>query len=181
MKRRDFIVKTTGAAAVTASYSQLFAQVQELTAATTAQANYDVIVLGVGSMGASACYNLAKRGIKVLGLEQFDIPHELGSHAGQSRIIRKAYGEGSSYVPLLERAYKNWQALEEETGSQVYFKTGLAYFGTADDPFINTVIGSSEAYKIPLANSPRQGATKDFLSLNYPRITRDYLSPMPGF
>jgi sarcosine oxidase len=52
--------------------------------------SYDVIVIGVGSMGSAACYYLSKRGYKVLGLEQFDISHEFGSHAGQSRIIRKA-------------------------------------------------------------------------------------------
>ncbi|HCZ34909.1 MAG TPA: N-methyl-L-tryptophan oxidase, partial [Cytophagales bacterium] len=53
-------------------------------------ASYDVIVIGVGSMGSAACYYLAKSGVKVLGIEQFSIPHENGSHAGQSRIIRKA-------------------------------------------------------------------------------------------
>ena len=53
-------------------------------------------------MGAAACWYLAKGDYKVLGLEQFDIPHEQGSHAGQSRIIRKAYFEHSGYVPLLE-------------------------------------------------------------------------------
>ena len=90
--------------------------------------HYDAIVIGVGSMGASACYHLAKQGHSVLGLEQFDITHELGSHAGQSRIIRKAYGEATVYVPLLQRAYENWAALEAETGSQVFFKTGMVYF-----------------------------------------------------
>jgi len=90
MKRRDFIIKTSGVAAGSLSYSGLYAQVQKQIEPTVDQKNYDVIVLGVGSMGSSACYHLAKRGFKVLGLEQFDIPHELGSHAGQSRIIRKA-------------------------------------------------------------------------------------------
>ncbi len=119
MKRRDFILKASGVGAASLSYSQLYASIQKQVASTTNEVSYDVIVLGVGSMGSSACYHLAKKGLKVLGLEQFDIPHELGSHAGQSRIIRKAYGEGSDYVPLLERAYKNWQTLESETGSQV--------------------------------------------------------------
>ncbi len=59
--------------------------------------HFDVIVIGVGSMGSSACYHLAQRGYKVLGIEQFDITHEYGSHAGQSRIIRKAYFENSDY------------------------------------------------------------------------------------
>ena len=77
------------------------------------QTTFDVIVLGVGSMGSSTCYYLAKQGVKVLGLEQFDIPHELGSHAGQSRIIRKAYFEHSDYVPLLQQAYKNWKHLNK--------------------------------------------------------------------
>jgi sarcosine oxidase len=67
---------------------------------------YDVIVIGVGSMGSATCYHLAKAGIKVLGLEQFEIPNELSSHTGQSRIIRKAYFEHPDYVPLLERAYE---------------------------------------------------------------------------
>ena len=76
-------------------------------------------------MGSATCYYLSKRGYKVLGLEQFDISHEFGSHAGQSRIIRKAYFEHPDYVPLLERAYENWEQLENETGEQLYFKTGL--------------------------------------------------------
>ncbi|MCA6463053.1 MAG: FAD-dependent oxidoreductase, partial [Chitinophagaceae bacterium] len=100
---------------------------------------FDVIVLGVGSMGAATCYQLAERGYKVLGLEQFDIPHELGSHGGQSRIIRKAYAEHPDYVPLLERAYQNWKSLEAITGEQVYFKTGLLYCGKTNDPFIKGV------------------------------------------
>src|SRR6516225_10587957 len=87
------------------------------------QRNFDVIVFGVGSMGSSTCYYLAKQGVRVLGLEQFDIPNELSSHAGQSRIIRKAYFENPDYVPLLEKAYQNWKHLEDISGMQVYFRT----------------------------------------------------------
>jgi len=150
MKRRDFMIKTAGATIATMSYSQLYSQVQKSIETSTVQDKFDVIVLGVGSMGSSTCYHLAKRGYKVLGLEQFDIPHEQGSHAGQSRIIRKAYGEASDYVPLLERAYENWKTLESETGSQVYFKTGLVYFGAEHNPFLKTVEKSSVAYNIPV-------------------------------
>jgi len=112
--------------------------------------SYYAIVIGVGSMGASACYHLAKQGQKVLGLEQFDITHEFGSHAGQSRIIRKAYGEGTVYVPLLQRAYENWATLEAETGTQVFFKTGMVYLGTANNSFLQTVKQSSAQYSIPI-------------------------------
>src|SRR6476659_677900 len=77
-----------------------------ITPSSTNSTSFDVIVIGVGSMGSSTCYHLSKDGYKVLGLEQFDITHEFGSHAGQSRIIRKAYFENPDYVPLLERAYR---------------------------------------------------------------------------
>lgn len=181
MKRRDFIIKTSGAAAASLTYSQLFAQVQKQVKPTADQSSYDVIVLGVGSMGSSTCYHLAKRGYKVLGLEQFDIPHELGSHAGQSRIIRKAYGEGSDYVPLLERAYENWKTLESETGSQVYYKTGLAYFGAENDPFLKTVKGSSEKYKIPLNHLTADECSRKYPQFKLPQNFQRLEEPDAGF
>ena len=46
---------------------------------------FDVIVVGVGAMGSAICDHLAGRGVKVLGLEQFDIPHARGSSHGYSR------------------------------------------------------------------------------------------------
>lgn len=113
--------------------------------------NYDVIVIGVGSMGSAACYQLAARGYKVLGLEQFDsIPHNNGSHAGQSRIIRKAYFEHPDYVPLLQRAYDNWKQLETTTGEQVYFKTGLVYHGPANHPVIKGVKEAAALHSLVL-------------------------------
>lgn len=75
-------------------------------------------------MGSSACYFLAKRGYKVLGLEQFDIPHENGSHTGQSRIIRRAYFENPAYVPLLSRAYENWKHWKQKLKHKFIIEPG---------------------------------------------------------
>jgi len=44
---------------------------------------YDAIVLGLGAMGAAATYQLAKRGAKVLGIDQYAPPHEFGSTHGE--------------------------------------------------------------------------------------------------
>lgn len=115
---------------------------------------YDVIVVGVGSMGAATCSYLAARGCKVLGLEQFDIvPHENGSHAGQSRIIRKAYFEHPDYIPLLQKAYVNWHKLEQATGEQVYFKTGLLYCGPVNHKVIHAVKEAAINFDILLDNA----------------------------
>lgn len=180
MKRRDFIVKTTGAAAASLSYTSLHTQINKEIESSAVDTHYDVIVLGVGSMGAATCYQLAKQGYTVLGLEQFDIPHELGSHAGQSRIIRKAYGEASDYVPLLERAYENWQALEEETGSQVYYKTGLVYFGGTGEPFLKTVKQSAAEYNIPVNSLSIPECDKKYPQFNLPNNFQRLEEPDAG-
>lgn len=99
-------------------------------------------------MGAAACYYLAEKGVKVLGLDQFSPPHTLGSHSGQTRIIRKAYFEHPDYVPLLEKAYQNWDHLEKITGKQVFHKAGLLYFGKPDGPLISGVSRSAELYQV---------------------------------
>lgn len=142
---------------------------------------FDVIVIGVGSMGSSTCYQLASRGVSVLGLEQFSIPHDQGSHAGQSRIIRKAYFEHADYVPLLERAYENWKHLESATGSQIYFPTGLLYAGKPDDVLIKGVKLSSEKYNVPVESVSRQDLLKRFPQFQVPAEYDVLFEPDAGF
>jgi len=101
-------------------------------------------------MGAAACYYLASHGAKALGLEQFDIPNERSSHTGQSRLIRKAYFEHPNYVPLLQKAYENWQHLEEISGEQVYYQTGLLYAAPQGHELLKGVQASGYQYNVPL-------------------------------
>lgn len=90
---------------------------------------FEIIVIGVGAMGSATCHELARRGVRVLGLEQFDIPHTRGSSHGLSRMIRLAYYEHPDYVPLLRRAYERWIQLEEECGRKLLHITGGVYIG----------------------------------------------------
>jgi sarcosine oxidase len=85
---------------------------------------FDAIVVGVGGLGSAALYHLARRGRSVLGLERFDVPNELGSSHGITRIIRLAYYEDPSYVPLLRRSYELWRELETAAGEQLLHITG---------------------------------------------------------
>jgi sarcosine oxidase len=94
---------------------------------------YDAIVVGVGGMGSATCYHLARRGLKTLGLEQFDIPHAMGSSHGVTRIIRLAYYEDPSYVPLLLRAFELWDDLERESGRHLLEVTGTIDASGADE------------------------------------------------
>ena len=101
-------------------------------------------------MGASACYHLAKRGARVTGIEQFEIGHGLGSSHGQSRLIRKAYYEHPSYVPLLKRSYELWRELSDGIGREIYHETGLVYFCPENSVILKGVLESARLHGIEL-------------------------------
>lgn len=92
---------------------------------------YDTIIIGLGGMGSAALHHLARRGQRVLGIEQFGIAHDMGSSHGLSRIIRLAYFEHPSYVPLLQRAYDLWRELERAHGKPLLHITGSLDAGVA--------------------------------------------------
>jgi len=85
---------------------------------------FDAIVLGLGAIGSAALYQLAKRGRKVLGIDQFSPPHNYGSSHGETRIIRRAIGEGEAYVPLVLRSYELWREIENKIGKELLTITG---------------------------------------------------------
>jgi sarcosine oxidase len=142
---------------------------------------FDVIVIGVGSMGSAACAFLAERGCTVLGLEQFEIVHEKGSHTGQSRIIRKAYFEHPDYVPLLERSYQNWSQLESNTKEKVYHKTGIVYFGSPDSETISGIKSAAFLYDIPLERLSPEDCKERYPAFRSPPNFEIFFEPEAGF
>jgi sarcosine oxidase len=110
---------------------------------------YDVIVAGLGGMGSAAAYQLAGRGRRVLGLERYTPAHDRGSSHGQSRIIRQAYFEDPSYVPLLLRAYELWERLERETGDDLMTLTGGLMIGPPDSRTFTGSIATADEYGLP--------------------------------
>src|SRR5262245_14057224 len=93
-------------------------------------------------MGSAALYHSARRGARVLGLEQFDIPHSRGSSHGLTRIIRLAYWEHPSYVPLLQRAYALWRDLEHRAGERLLVVNGSVDAGAEDS---RPIVGGLQA------------------------------------
>lgn len=112
--------------------------------------HYDVIVIGAGSMGMSAGYFLSKNGKKVLLLDSYVPPHNKGSHHGETRIIRHAYGEGEEYVSLALKSQKLWNDLEKLTDKQLFLPTGVLNAGSQKSTFIKQVIASSNKFNLPL-------------------------------
>jgi sarcosine oxidase len=113
--------------------------------------HYDAIVLGVGGMGSAAVYHLARRGLRVLGIERYNIPHEMGSSHGLTRIIRLAYYEHPSYVPLLRRAYELWRQLENTVQERLLIITGSIDASREDGDVFKGSKASCDIHHLPHA------------------------------
>ncbi|HET6380197.1 MAG TPA: N-methyl-L-tryptophan oxidase [candidate division Zixibacteria bacterium] len=110
---------------------------------------YDAIVIGLGGMGSATAFHLARRGWRVLGLEQYDLLHELGSSHGLTRIIRLAYHEHPSYVPLLRRAYELWHELEARVGERLLIITGSLEGGPEDGAMFRGALEAAQLHDLP--------------------------------
>jgi sarcosine oxidase len=118
--------------------------------------SYDTVVVGLGAMGSAAIYQLAKRGNRVLGIDQYAPPHINGSSHGETRITRQAIGEGEAYTPLALRSHEIWRDLEARTGQSLLTVTGGLIIspavgrnivhGKAD--FLQQTIDSANKYQI---------------------------------
>ncbi|MFM8873663.1 MAG: FAD-dependent oxidoreductase, partial [Phycisphaerales bacterium] len=103
-----------------------------------------IIVLGLGTMGAATCLELARRGVRVIGIDRFAPPHAFGSHHGGSRIVRDCYFEHPDYVPLLLRAREGWARLERDARAAgalregpLVHRPGVLYMGHAGSDVVD--------------------------------------------
>lgn len=131
---------------------------------------FDVIVLGLGGMGSAAAAHLAARGQRVLGLDQFQPAHAFGSSHGRSRVIRLAYFEHPSYVPLLLRAYELWEQLERDSGRSLLTITGGLMIGTPE----------SEVVSGSLRSAREHGLAHELLDASEIRRRFSPFTPRPG-
>ncbi len=109
---------------------------------------YDVIVVGLGGMGSAAAAHVARRGKRVLGLDRFPPAHDQGSSHGRSRIIREAYWEHPSYVPLVRRAYELWEEVERASATLLLLTTGGLWIGPPDGPLIRGALESARLHQV---------------------------------
>ena len=142
---------------------------------------YDVIVIGVGGMGSATVYELASRGMRVLGLERFSIPNDSGSSHGVNRIIRLAYYENSSYVPLLRRSYERWRDLEEASGEKLLYTTGSVDTGREDGRVFAGSLRSCREHDLPHEALTSAELTRRFPGFRFPESWMGVYQPDGGF
>ena len=141
----------------------------------------EVIVIGVGAMGAAACWQLARRGVRVLGIEQFDIPHARGSSHGYSRVTRTAYYEHPDYVPLLKRAHALWRELEAESGEKILHLVGGLYLGPRDGPLLDGSLRAAREHGLSHEVLDRAEIARQFPQFEIPSAWAGMFEREAGF
>jgi len=143
--------------------------------------SYDAIVIGVGGMGSAAVYHLAQRGLKVLGLEKYAIPHEMGSSHGYSRMIRYTLQEHPSYVPLVRRSYELWHEMEETAGEELMVTTGSIRAGAPNSPFFLNAKEACDLHSIPYEILTASEVNKRFPGYRFPEEISSVYQADGGF
>tara|TARA_S200000501_G_scaffold122602_1_gene115540 strand:+ start:3710 stop:4849 length:1140 start_codon:yes stop_codon:yes gene_type:complete len=140
---------------------------------------YDVIIIGLGAMGSAASYYLSKNGVKVLGLDTYEPPHKLGSSHGHTRVIREAYHEGTSYVPIVKRAYELWNELDHEIEDKLILEYGGMYLGD-DGKYLSDAKKSAKKYDIPIKEFSSKEIKEKYNILNPPNNFKGLLENRSG-
>ena len=124
-------------------------------------ASPDVIVIGLGAIGSATLYQLARRGVRAVGIDRFTPPHDLGSSHGESRITRLAVGEGDDYAPLVRRSHAIWRELEQATGESLLHEVGGLIIGARHGTPHH---GKSDFFARTLAVAERHGIAHEVLT-----------------
>lgn len=148
----------------------------------------DVIVIGLGAMGSASAYQAVKAGARVIGIDRFSPPHDLGSTHGESRVTREAIGEGEHYVPFAMRSHEIWREIEADTGETLFTACGGLFI---EDPGIRAqALGKEDFLDRTIAAARRYAIAHEILDAEeigarYPqfRLTggeRGYFEPGAG-
>lgn len=88
-------------------------------------ADFEVVVVGAGVLGASVADSLARRGHRVALVERNEPAGRDTPSGGRGRILRSAHGGDGLLARLAWRARSLWVQLEHDTGSELLVRSGV--------------------------------------------------------
>jgi sarcosine oxidase len=142
--------------------------------------SFDVVVIGLGAMGSASIYSIAKRGLRVLGVERYEPGHPRSSSFGESRLIRLAYAEGREYVALVREAYDLWEELERVTGEQVMIRTGMIEADYPGSTHVRDALLSCDKEDLPVERLTAAAANARYPAFNLPADWDVIFQPKAG-
>lgn len=140
----------------------------------------DVLVIGAGTMGVAAAWALARRGVDVLAIEQFEYFHTKGSHGGHTRIFRHCYFEGEKYVPWTLEADRLFTEMQDRTGLEMQLRVGCLDIGTAQNRHARLAQATAIAHNLPFEMLSGKEVNDRFPGWNLPEDYEACLDPDGG-
>lgn len=150
---------------------------------------YDLAVVGLGALGAATLWQLSQSGKKIIGIDQFSPPHEMGSSHGESRITRLAVGEGLDFIPLVIRSHELWKEIEAKTGHKIYHKTGGLLLDSGEniwskygsEGFFDRTVSFANQAGIAHEILDAESCRKRYPQFNLPKTGKAYFEPTAGY
>lgn len=142
---------------------------------------YEAIVIGTGAVGSATLSELARRGVRAIGLDRFPPGHDRGSSHGATRMIRQAYFEHPDYVPLVLRAFDLWGQLEARRGRRLYHEVGLLQVGPADGHVLQGVTASAKQHGLHIESLTAEETRQRFAGLLVPESMEALFETRAGY
>lgn len=152
-----------------------------VTSARKPAAGPSVAVIGAGMAGSAAAMHLARAGARVTLFDQYAFGHDRGSSHGATRLFRIAYFEHPDYVPILQRAFAMWKALEKEAGETLFHQTGVLEAGAPDGEFMKGLAKAVADHNLPVPQLSAAEMARDHPQLTLPPHFIAYFEREAGF
>src|SRR3954447_19608754 len=92
-----------------------------------------IVIVGAGTFGASLAWWLAREGVEVTLVDQFEPGDRRATSGGETRLIRCGHGADAHYTASARRARTLWRELEAEAGAELLMECGVGWVaGRAD-------------------------------------------------
>jgi len=140
-----------------------------------------IAVIGLGATGSAVLFQLARRGIRTVGIERFELGHDRGSSHGPTRIIRLAHFENPSYGPMMRRGYALWRELETIAGAKLIFTTGIVEIGLAEGALVRGTVAGASRYGLPHEILDARSLMRRYPSFMLPHDSVGVFQPDGGY
>jgi sarcosine oxidase len=123
-----------------------------------------IVIVGAGTFGASLAWWLAREGVGVTLVDQFEPGDRRATSGGETRLIRCGHGDDAGYTASARRARTLWRELEAESGVEVLIECGVVWFASRADGWEAASEATMRAQGIPVERLSVDEGTRLFPS-----------------
>lgn len=143
--------------------------------------DYDLAIVGSGSVGAAAGYYAALAGLNVALFDRHSPPHHQGGHHGDTRLIRHTDAATPQYAALAQRAQQLWLALEEISALPLFHRCGVLSLGPRHSTFMRGTRASAAQQGVTLNDLSQAALAERWPAIALPATYDALLEPDAGY